>query len=201
MQQNSPTMLSLTLGIGLLALHEVDEHVGHVVQLAHALGVEIRGGVVEQPGRVRSRIVDTLRCHDPVQLPVQILADHPHPIGQCLLAVNWTRHQKNREQTENRESIMHHGTRPKTTEQYEKHDSDLRQGRVATNWCLGSSRRHAEPNHPHSSATLEPKQSFVRSSCPLVPIVQRPVAYFLYLFYIYVLSLSMISHCNNCSLV
>lgn len=75
----------LTLRIRLLAQHQVDERIRHVVQLAHALRVELGGGVVGQPDGVDRRIDERLRGHYLVELPVQVLADRPHAAGQARL--------------------------------------------------------------------------------------------------------------------
>lgn len=65
---------ALTLGIGLLRLHKVDELVGDVVELLHAPRVEPGAGVVGQPGAVEARVPDGLGGHALVELPLDALA-------------------------------------------------------------------------------------------------------------------------------
>lgn len=78
-----------TFRIRLLALHQVDEHICDVVQLAHALRVELSGGVVGQPNGVERRIAERLRGHYFVELTIQVLADRPHAIRQADLLLAW----------------------------------------------------------------------------------------------------------------
>lgn len=66
---------SVTFGISLLALDEVDEEVGDVVEFPHALGVELGGGFVGKKRRVDRGIVDGLRDHTFVEFSIEVLGD------------------------------------------------------------------------------------------------------------------------------
>jgi len=61
---------ALTLRIRLLALHQIDEYIRHIIQLAHALRIELSGSVVRQPNGVHRRIAERLRGHYLIKLPV-----------------------------------------------------------------------------------------------------------------------------------
>lgn len=155
----------LTLRIRLLAQHQVDERIRHVVQLAHALWVELGGGVVGQPDGVDGRVDERLRGHYLVELPVQVLADRPHTPGQARLLAQHRpqKHVRHREHAyeghqDRRRGLHRHGFAPMPT-----HRSDSRLGRAATDWL-----RSASPlgRRGHRNAELRNRTAVPPPSAP-----------------------------------
>lgn len=102
----------LTRRVRLLALYHVDEHIRHVVQLAHALWVEPGGGVVRQPDGADRGVAERLRGHYLVQLPVQILADRSHAIRQAVLAADRAPHEHERREAYTKQKHRERRRRP-----------------------------------------------------------------------------------------